>query len=127
METFKTGDKVYHIEYGWGEVKPSLEAYGPYPVRVDFDKFVVYFTKEGKEDVKAAEPMLSFTKYTFTNFSQERPIELPQGGEICLASICGVKWELEHFAYREKEYNTHPYVMGNGSRWRYIKRIKLLD
>ena len=131
METvFKIGDKVFHICYGWGEV-----------IKVDSDKrfglIIMFnykdveseecFSLDGKEFEFDLRSILSFTEYTLQGFSQERPIILPEVGELCL-----VRDSPDHFwiaktfgSYNPK--NTFQYTMVDKLSYRYIKRIKILD
>jgi hypothetical protein len=107
---FKIGDKVFHIEYGWGEVIGDDYEDEYYPIDVQFDKFTSSFTKDGKEDEEVYTPLLSFTEYTLQGFSQERPIVLPEPGELCLVRDKNYdNWLCREF----KEYNpnaAYPFV-----------------
>jgi hypothetical protein len=109
MSIFKVGDRVFHIEYGWGTVK-KVDGI----MSVIFTHGIVTFI-EGR--------LLSFTEYTLQGFSQERPIELPEVGELCLVrDFKDSVWKARNF----KKFTTH-FLDDNGERWDYFKRIKILD
>ena len=116
---FKVGDKVYHYAFNWGIIK-SIE--GSKMIQVEFKKDTITFI-DGL--------FLSFTKYTLQGFSQERPIEIPEAGELCLFYddeedleegnvFCG-----RFQAYKKEE--EYPYKSSGKSRWAKYKRIKILD
>jgi hypothetical protein len=119
---FKVGDKVYHFQYGWGEVvKPVFEC----------DVLVRYETENLIGDnfqIQVVERMLrfdflSFTEYTLQGFSQQRPIRLPEVGELCLVrDFKDSVWKARNF----KKFTTH-FLDDNGERWDEFKRIKILD
>ena len=124
-QIFKVGDKVYHIEYGWGEVYHQERINFPVCVKFREDE-IMTFTLDGRETSESKQSLLSFTEYTLQGFSQERPIELPEIGELCLVSDSGRDWYCIKFGgYNPKV--TDPYTSLNGDGWRYIKRIKILD
>ena len=75
-QIFKKGDRVFDIDYGWGEVTEThyLET-TLYPILVKFQTSSVYYTRDGKSNTSDSHPILSFTEYGFDNrFSQERPV-----------------------------------------------------
>ena len=114
---FKVGDKVYDYSFGWGIVK-STE--GSKMIQVEFEKDTITFI-DGL--------WLSFTEYTLQGFSQERPIELPKVGELCLFYDHGWKEE-DYQCGLFKEYdkgNTHPYRTTYDDEYQVCKRIKILD
>ena len=84
---FKVGDKVYHINFGWGEVK-SINNGNYYPLIVKFNNLVneASFTFDGKI-LESQASALSFTEYDFVNggFSQERP--QPEIEDIDIATV----------------------------------------
>lgn len=123
---FKVGDKVFHIEYGWGEV--TLEsADKPYPIEVQFKSYRTSFTKDGKEAIYYR-PMLSFTEYTLQGFSQERPIELPEPGELCLVRDSDIEdWRCVKFKEQDRSKKPHQFVDSTTAGWVQLKRIKILD
>ena len=84
-QTFKKGDKVFNLNYGWGEVTAIYEEL-ECPVEVQFyDWGYETFTEDGR--TYPGYPMvLSFTEYTLEGFSLERPEELPTKGQIVWAS-----------------------------------------
>ena len=128
METYKVGDKVYHYDYGWGKVLEYSD-HGSTPVKVNFPEVdaTIWFTKDGRERHIQRVRVLSFTEYTLQGFSQERPIELPEVGELCLVSVDGVNWEVRYFMkYEEGYFHTRTKEHIN-CIWNHLKRIKVLD
>jgi len=135
MSNFKKGDRVYHIEYGWGVV---IE-YGwgvviendngiSFPILVEFaSDLICSFTLDGRESTESKSSTLSFTEYTLQGFSQERPIELPKIGELCLVrDIDNDIWIARIFV----GYNSSddfPYTTEGGAGYKQMKRIKILD
>ena len=127
---FKVGDKVFHFQYGWGEVT-KIDEEGTFPILVFFtnndgNEVTASFTLDGRYFENSIQT-LSFTEYTLQGFSQERPIKLPEVGELCLVrDYDGEEWKVVTF----KEYNSrdkYPYVSINGTGWKQMKRIKILD
>ena len=124
---FKVGDKVYCCIYGHGVVK-SVDYTESYPLFVDFGYDTNNYTFDGKLD-DCCKPTLSFTEYTLQGFSQERPIVLPEVGELCLVRDYNYEdWNLRMFLNYEKGFF---YTQGTDkvfSRgWKQMKRIKILD
>jgi hypothetical protein len=122
---FKVGDRVYDIVWGWGVVTPrngrGIE------VKFDTDTYQT-FTHDGRY-IESSKPTLSFTEYTLQGFSQERPIVLPQAGELCLVrDYNNESWMAREFAeYRHGLFICQA-VQGHGEvEWKYMKRIKILD
>ena len=113
---FKVGDKVYHINSGWGIVTDYTFSL----MRVEFTNTVQYFEIDDK--------LLSFTEYTLQGFSQERPpIELPEVGEWCLVrDLDDEAWTAVIFKSYDKdeEYSFASHVNESYSQ---MKRIKILD
>ena len=76
-QTFKIGDRVFDIRYGWGKVTICADTI-LYPIGVQFDEDdsqeVILYTEDGKGHLCDKQPLLSFTEYTLQGFSQERPI-----------------------------------------------------
>ena len=75
--TFKVGDRVFDIRFGWGTVKHIQEDVSSYfPVNVLFDndksQNLKFYSSEFDEEKYTN--LLSFTEYTLQGFSQERPI-----------------------------------------------------
>jgi len=108
---FKEGDKVYNHIFGWATVKGVA---GNYCVLLD-EKNATYGIDSGH---------LSFTEYTQTGFSQERPIELPEIGEVCLFSDFEVTWCISEFnGYGSLEYPFGTFDLGD---FKHCKRVKFL-
>lgn len=116
-EIFKVGDRVYHYTYGWGEVTSHEE---DKIITVKFSDDTITFI-DGK--------LLSFTEYTLKGFSQKRPIELPEVGELCLVrSSEYYDYNCEYFQCLNDlgQYVTMD-CNGEYSYWKQMKRIKILD
>jgi len=125
---FKVGDKVYHLQHGWGEVT-TIDTKQSYPIIVCLDNFEMYsFTIEGCVNSFDKTPTLSFTEYTLQGFSQERPIELPEIGELCLVrdndeDLWVLKCFRGYYPSLEKPFVTSP----RNVYYKQLKRIKILD
>jgi hypothetical protein len=117
METvFKVGDKVFHHKQGWGIVTDYTQCL----MRVEFTKSAQFFEKDDK--------LLSFTEYTLQGFTQERPINLPEVGELCLVrdddeDLWVLKCFRGYYPSLEKPFVTSP----RNVYYKQIKRIKILD
>jgi len=113
MSNFKKGDRVYHFQHGWGTVK-KVDGI----MSVIFTHGTVTFI-EGR--------LLSFTEYTLKGFSQERPIELPEVGELCLfRDSDSFDWVLREFIRYAPGFE-FPYITQKLEFFKQIKRIKILD
>ena len=128
-EIFKVGDEVYHIEYGWGEVIAITGNFN-FPLQVRFTKGeenIFSFTADGRETTESYQGLLSFTEYTLQGFSQERLIELPEVGELCLFRVA------DHHSWSVRKFVSYipnaefPYVTEHGVPYSQMKRIKILD
>ena len=115
-EIFRVGDKVYHIEYEWGEVlyannKEEI-------IDIKFKDRIIKFC-----DYRD----ISFTEYTLQGFSQERPIELPEVGELCLfRNFDCDDWVVRKF-YLLSLDTPRKYITTANATYRQMKRIKILD
>jgi hypothetical protein len=113
-EIFRVGDRVFHIQYGWGEIIEEINCYDN--LKIAFDKKVESWDWFDKS-------YISFTEYTLQGFSQERPIVLPEVGELCLFRRCDTdKWFVGNF----KKYKKNLYY-SESHYWEQCKRIKILD
>jgi hypothetical protein len=123
-EIFKVGDKVFHYGFGWGKIDYIDDEPKDYPIIVVFNPGKEEtFTLDGKLLQADINPTLSFTEYSVSNFSQERPIVLPEPGELCLVRRCNTdNWFLDKF--QKFEYG---YYYCENNKWEQIKRIKILD
>jgi hypothetical protein len=122
---FKKGDKVFHIEYGWGEVIEIRDVYS-FPVVVNFGNEHIRFSNKGKELPESLQPLLSFTEYTLQGFSQERPIEFPEVGEEVMASDNSGEWYICEFVKYIKKQD-YPYLVKINTKdyaFKYIKRLR---
>ncbi len=117
METvFKEGDKVFHINCGWG----IIDKISDYIIDVKFPVMnVIGFNNDS---------LLSFTEYTLQGFSQERPITLPEVGELCLVRDHNeFSWIAKEFV-RYESNSKYPYIAGKEKdAYKQMKRIKILD
>lgn len=113
-EVFKKGDRIFHIQFGWGVIIEEINCHGN--LKIAFDKPVPQWDWF---DVS----FISFTEYTLQGFSQKRPIELPEVGELCLVKdFKDSVWKAREF----KKFTTH-FLDTSGERWDEFKRIKILD
>jgi len=117
---FKVGDKVYDILHKWGVIDQEIEGY--FFVKLE-DASMIIFEKKYN--------LLSFTEYTLQGFTQERPMELPEVGELCLFYDDeedleeGDAWYGKFKSYKPNE--ERPYKANDNSSWSGCKRIKILD
>lgn len=113
-EVFKKGDRIFHIQFGWGVIIEEINNHGN--LKIAFDKPVPQWDWF---DVS----FISFTEYTLQGFSQKRPIELPEVGELCLVKdFKDSVWKAREF----KKFTAH-FLDTSGERWDEFKRIKILD
>jgi hypothetical protein len=127
MSIFKVRDKVYHIEYGWGVVIENDNGIS-FPILVEFaSDLICSFTLDGRESTESKSSTLSFTEYTLQGFSQERPVELPEVGELCLVR------DKDHHSWIVKGFVAYipnasfPYITEYEVAYAQMKRIKILD
>ena len=96
METiYKKSDKVYHIQYGWGVVTDIINHDGNKYVQCNFPfgHKQISFSINNK-----LKNLLSFTEYRLEGFSQERPEELPDKGQIVwVKDEYHSQWTIGHF------------------------------
>ena len=123
---FKAGDKVYHIEYGWGIIQ-----------EITGTQALVKYTRENLIKDQIVEEyyervlylyLLSFTEYTLQGFSQERPIELPEVGELCLVRDSDAEtWKVRSFLFESGGAFYIKARCGATDGYKQMKRIKILD
>lgn len=95
-QVFKEGDRVYLYPLGWGDIE----------YKSDYDYSIYFKSIEDKRyiggDVRS---LLSFTEYTLDGFSQERPEELPNEGDIVWVRNAdpGI-WAIGHFYKKIDDY-----------------------
>jgi hypothetical protein len=128
---FKVGNKVFHIEYGWGEVVRTNGSLN-FPISVRFTdggENIFSFTNDGRATTESKTSLLSFTEYTLQGFSQERPIVLPEVGDLCLVrDFNDDAWLAREFAeYRHGLFICKAVWSVGEVEWKYMKRIKILD
>lgn len=115
-EIFKVGDRVYHYTYGWGEVTSHEE---DKIITVKFSDNTITFV-DGR--------LLSFTEYTLQGFSQERPIVLPEVGELCLVRDEDTEtWKVRSFLFESGGAFYIKARCGATDGYKQMKRIKILD
>lgn len=92
---FKQGDRVFDIRYGWGVVEEVITA-----VVVKFDSCVM----DRNHYWGRLLGVLSFTEYTLEGFSQERPEELPNKGDIVwVRGEFPDDWTIGHFIKKDND------------------------
>lgn len=124
-QIFKVGDKVYCIVFGWGVVN-KVRFDGDYPIEVRFDNDYFCYTRNGCY-IDTGKPTLSFTEYTLQGFTQERPIMLPEFGELCLVKQENeYQWSTGKFDMY-KPNSVYKFCVDNGCCYQQLKRIKILD
>jgi hypothetical protein len=105
-QVFKIGDRVFDIEYGWGKVF-EINHLERHSVRVIFDDNLQRtYLFDGKYPCEGGYPrnVLSFTEYTLQGFSQERPEELPNKGDIVWVRFKeNFNWIIGHFSHKVGE------------------------
>lgn len=123
---FKEKDRVFHIEYGWGEVK-NINKTGAYPVVVCFDGGAeATFTTNGVEVPDVLQSLLSFTEYTLQGFSQDRPRENPDIYEYVMVSHNEETWHYFKY-YGYSDVNEGYVVLDDYNQlltFKYLKRLK---
>jgi len=127
MSIFKKGDRVFHITKGWGTVE-HINNERELGVLVSFDsRCINTFTQDGKEFQTSLHSTLSFTEYTLQGFSQERPIVLPEIGELCLfRNFDCDDWLVRNFKQITLD-TPRRYITTSNNIYRQMKRIKILD
>ena len=96
--TFKKGDRVFDIHYGWGLVVDNDGS--EFAVHVVFSRTSEWYTDDGRLD-RDDPPTLSFTEYTLEGFSQERPEELPEKGQLVYVRCSNGLWKMRYFSHKE--------------------------
>jgi hypothetical protein len=93
----KEGDRVFCINFGWGTVR-NLCGWMDFPIEVNFDNdYTDCYSLEGKL-FDYMIPTLSFKEYTIEGFSQERPEDLPEEGQIVWVKDENDEfWQIGHF------------------------------
>lgn len=86
MDTvFKKGDRVFDAMLGWGETTNFNNYKRNFEVLFDTGTRIVY-EEDGSiydyQERNCFKPTLSFTEYTLEGFTQERPEELPNKGDV---------------------------------------------
>lgn len=124
-QTFKKGDKVFSLNYGWGEVTAIYEEL-ECPVEVQFyDWGYETFTEDGR--TYPGYPMvLSFTEYTLEGFSLERPEVMPKKGDIVWSrDDKDDRYNINHFIHKI-ENAKYPYVCSPDNDEENIKAFKFI-
>lgn len=119
-DVFKVGDRVFHIQNGWGTIvySPRDEYY-----LVDFDDNSTQFWYS-----KSNNKVLSFTEYTLEGFSQERPEELPKKGDIVWVRDREYdNWMITYFmriGNGELKYGTNPRKSDDSAHTYYYRYLR---
>lgn len=121
---FRVGDRVFTHCQGWGKVI-DLRIESKFPISVKFDDGTHdSFTFDGNYAPYGNQRVLSFTEYDFVNggFSQERPIEIPNRGEIVwVKGDINPRWIISHFIkYEENMFVCSCANDDNTYSWRYL-------
>jgi hypothetical protein len=114
-DIFKEGDRVFAYVFGWGKVI-YVDNKDDFPIGVKFDgEDNESFTYDGRYYL--GEPqILSFTEYKLEGFSQERPEELPNKGDIVwVREEYKSYWQIGHFY--EKKDNKYLLSSGRPDAW----------
>ena len=101
---FKKGDKVFSYFFGgWGVVEDIYKKNTVFSVRCSFPLGNGSFTEDGRF-YSDGPPMLSFTEYTLKGFSQDRPEELPNRGDIVwVRTYPESRWIIGHFVEKDDD------------------------
>lgn len=95
----KVGDKVFCIHHGWGTVE-IISADMTFPIGVLFTSRCTtheWYDMNGKL-YEFMNPSLSYTEYSLEGFTQERPEELPEKGDVVWVRNAGEKeYLIGHF------------------------------
>lgn len=90
---FKLKDKVYVTSFGWGTVIDAGCSTPDGWVGVETNGRIIHVDTY----------LVSFTKYTLDGFSQERPEELPNRGDIVwVRGENSTKWVISHFIKKDE-------------------------
>ncbi len=86
----RVGDRVYSMEYGWGEVKNIHSWSNEKPYEVDFNGKQVFYTEAGKLETTSANRTLFFDEIPIPVRALNRPLErCTQGGEYLYVDSTG--------------------------------------
>lgn len=121
---FKEGDKVFCILYGHGTVL-SIDPFDLYSISVLFESGnEEVYTNTGCYDINT-KVTLSFTEYTLQGFSQERPENLPEKGQVVwVRDDEDDEWLISHFVEQNGNFygttDANPFVGIIETNWRYL-------
>jgi hypothetical protein len=123
---FKVGDKVFHYGFGWGKIDFIDDEQNDYPIVVMFESGQEQsFTLDGKFEFIDINPTLSFTEYSVSNFSQERPFEFPEADEEVMVSDDSINWKLAKFIRFRAYDNDYLVQVGRMQEsFGFIKRLR---
>ena len=94
-DVFKVGDRVYLYTLGWGTVTEVLVL----DIVINFDSI-----NDTRYISGGLWKLLSFTEYTLEGFSQERPEDLPNRGDIVwVRNEFPSEWKVGHFFKKLEE------------------------
>ncbi|MFM1756231.1 MAG: hypothetical protein RL621_1179 [Bacteroidota bacterium] len=107
---FKSKDRVYHYKYGWGTVMEIHNGVNK-RILIEFDD-----VKNLIREMKSESNLLSFTEYELKGFTQERPEELPNKGDIVWGrNEFPSEWHIGHFFEKRGDnylISSHPQPTG---------------
>jgi hypothetical protein len=107
---FRKKDRVFDIEYGWGMVYDIVENERCIIKVIFDDNCKRTYLYDGKYPCEGGYPrkVLSFTEYTLEGFSQDRPEELPDTGQVVWVKNNDLdEWRIQQFVCKEdKKYKT---------------------
>ena len=91
---FKLKDKVYVTSFGWGTVIDAGCSTPDGWVGIETNGRIIFVDTY----------LVSFTKYTLEGFSQDRPEELPDVGQVVwVRKIFPSEWTIGHFREKKKD------------------------
>ena len=112
-DIFKVGDKVFHYEFGgWGEVIFEYkEGIIPFPIVCSFPSGEASFTWDGRY-YESHPQTLSFTEYVLEGFSQQKPIKIPNVGEVVwVRDLEDQNWNVSMFLDYDTTEKDGPYIV----------------
>lgn len=97
----KTGDKVWFLRKGWGEIT-DINFVWPYPIRVCIDGHTYGFTKDGKEYVSDVCPSLFWQEFEVPEKAFQKPLpDLAVDTPILVRDRENDSWFRKHFSHFE--------------------------
>lgn len=114
-EIFKIGDRVFDIQYGWGEVIDIKLSHNN-PLKVKFEHGgMCNYTSDGYYYNTDLVPSLSFTEYELKGFSQERPINYND-----YIGCWGLFWDINGLDGIDEKLLSKLSSLNNDSKFKFI-------